>query len=151
MARQIQIRRGTADEHETFIGVVGEITMDTTNNTLRVHDGATPGGFALAKQTDISNDNVSDIPDTGKTINVSACDTYTFPTDGWLIITTNIAGSVQFTSDKYATSQNAPFAYGCLNAAGVCQSLMYRVQAGETITRTYKSGNWSALFVQCKH
>lgn len=49
MSRQIQIRRGTAAEHETFTGAIGEVTMDTTNNTLRVHDGVTAGGVALAR------------------------------------------------------------------------------------------------------
>lgn len=53
MSRQIQIRRGTAAEHNNFTGKIGEITMDTTNNTLRVHDGQTPGGTILAKQSDI--------------------------------------------------------------------------------------------------
>ena len=53
MSRQIQIRRGTAAEHTTFTGVIGEITMDTTNNTLRVHDGTTAGGTPLAKQSEI--------------------------------------------------------------------------------------------------
>lgn len=48
-----QIRRGTAAQHETFIGAEGEITMDTTNKTLRVHDGVTPGGTILARQIDI--------------------------------------------------------------------------------------------------
>ena len=33
MSRQIQIRRGTAAEHENFTGAIGEITMDTTNKT----------------------------------------------------------------------------------------------------------------------
>ena len=53
MSRQIQIRRGTAAEHENFTGAAGEVTMDTTNNTLRVHDGQTAGGIALAKQSEI--------------------------------------------------------------------------------------------------
>ncbi len=53
MARQIQIRRGTTDEHSDFTGAVGEITMDTTNNTLRVHDGETVGGTMLAKQSEL--------------------------------------------------------------------------------------------------
>ena len=53
MARQIQIRRGTAAEHESFTGAIGEITMDTTNKTLRVHDGTTAGGTILAKQSEI--------------------------------------------------------------------------------------------------
>ncbi|MDE6481581.1 MAG: hypothetical protein K2L25_02045 [Alphaproteobacteria bacterium] len=47
MSKKVQIRRGTAAQHETFIGAEGEITMDTTNKTLRVHDGATPGGHLV--------------------------------------------------------------------------------------------------------
>ncbi|MBQ8255610.1 MAG: hypothetical protein IJY99_01445 [Alphaproteobacteria bacterium] len=57
MSRQIQIRRGTATEHENFTGAIGEVTMDTTNKTLRVHDGETLGGIAMARadaQPDLS-------------------------------------------------------------------------------------------------
>ncbi len=53
MSRVIQIRRGTAAEHETFTGADGEITMDTTNKTLRVHDGQTTGGTPLARADEI--------------------------------------------------------------------------------------------------
>lgn len=49
MSRQIQFRRGTADEHKNFTGAEGEITVDTTNKTLRVHDGVTAGGTMLAR------------------------------------------------------------------------------------------------------
>ena len=55
MSRQIQIRRGSKEEHQNFTGAIGEITMDTTNNTLRVHDGTTVGGTVLAKQSDLDN------------------------------------------------------------------------------------------------
>ena len=53
MSRQIQIRRGSAAENDAFTGAIGEITMDTTNKTLRVHDGSTIGGTKLAKQSEI--------------------------------------------------------------------------------------------------
>lgn len=53
MSRQIQIRRGDVAANDNFIGAIGEVTMDTTNNTLRVHDGQTLGGTALAKQDEI--------------------------------------------------------------------------------------------------
>lgn len=56
MSRQIQIRRGTSVEHENFTGVIGEVTMDTTNKTLRVHDGETVGGTVLAKKSEIPSD-----------------------------------------------------------------------------------------------
>ena len=52
-SRQIQIRRGTSEQHENFTGALGEVTMDTTNKTLRIHDGETAGGVALAKQEDL--------------------------------------------------------------------------------------------------
>ena len=53
MSRQIQIRRGTAFENDNFTGAIGEVTMDITNKTLRVHDGETVGGTVLAKQSEI--------------------------------------------------------------------------------------------------
>ena len=55
MSRQIQIRRGTAAENDAFTGAIGEVTMDTTNNTLRVHDGTTAGGTKMAKQSEVSS------------------------------------------------------------------------------------------------
>ena len=55
MSRQIQIRRGTAAENNAFTGAIGEVTMDTTNKTLRVHDGTTAGGTILAKQSELSD------------------------------------------------------------------------------------------------
>jgi hypothetical protein len=45
----VQFRRGTDTEHSSFTGAVGEVTVDTTNDTLRVHDGSTAGGVRLAK------------------------------------------------------------------------------------------------------
>ena len=51
MALQIQLRSGTATEHNTFTGANGEVTVDTTNKTLRVHDGSTVGGTRLATLT----------------------------------------------------------------------------------------------------
>ena len=51
MAKQLQLRKGTATEHNTFTGADGEVTVDTTNKTLRVHDGSTVGGIRLATYT----------------------------------------------------------------------------------------------------
>ena len=47
MAEQWQIRRGTTAENNDFTGAAGEISMDTTTNGLRVHDGVTQGGFMI--------------------------------------------------------------------------------------------------------
>jgi hypothetical protein len=53
MAIEIKFRRGTATQHNSFTGANGEITVDTTNKTIRVHDGSTVGGTRLAKFNEI--------------------------------------------------------------------------------------------------
>ena len=55
MSRQIQLRRGTTAEHENFTGAIGEVTVDTDNNTLRVHDGQTPGGTPMARADSVTD------------------------------------------------------------------------------------------------
>ena len=54
MATQVQFRRGTATQNNSFTGAAGEISINTTNDTIRVHDGSTQGGAELAK-ADLSN------------------------------------------------------------------------------------------------
>lgn len=53
---QVKLRRGTEAEHDTtsggFTGAEGEVTVDTTNDTLRVHDGSTVGGHELRRKDD---------------------------------------------------------------------------------------------------
>ncbi|MBQ3785512.1 MAG: hypothetical protein II843_03925 [Alphaproteobacteria bacterium] len=55
MTRILQVRRGSAAQNDNFTGMAGEITMDTTNKTLRIHDGETLGGFALARADAVPN------------------------------------------------------------------------------------------------
>jgi hypothetical protein len=47
MATILQLRRGTTVQHSTFTGAVGEVTVDTTKDTIVVHDGVAAGGFEL--------------------------------------------------------------------------------------------------------
>lgn len=56
MATQVQFRRGTKPQHTSFTGVIGEVTVNTTNKSLHVHDGTTAGGFEAAR-ADLSNTN----------------------------------------------------------------------------------------------
>lgn len=53
MSTQLQRRRGTTVQHSTFTGATGELTVDTTKNTVVVHDGSTAGGFPLLKESAI--------------------------------------------------------------------------------------------------
>lgn len=56
MSKRLQLRRGTTDEHSAFTGARGEPTVDTDKNTLVIHDGATVGGFPLAKVSNLTKD-----------------------------------------------------------------------------------------------
>lgn len=47
MSKQIQIRRGTTNANDLFVGAEGEMTMDTTTKGVRIHDGTTVGGFKI--------------------------------------------------------------------------------------------------------
>lgn len=51
MANALQLRRGTTTQHSTFTGLAGEVTVDTTKDTIVVHDGSTAGGIPLATET----------------------------------------------------------------------------------------------------
>ena len=63
MATAIQFRRGTTAQHSTFTGLVGEITVDTDLDTIRVHDGSTAGGTRLAKYSEVVAAAAGDITD----------------------------------------------------------------------------------------
>ena len=59
MAKLLQLRRGTTEQHvgntntnvPSFTGAVGEVTVDTTEDVLRVHDGALAGGHVMLGET----------------------------------------------------------------------------------------------------
>lgn len=46
----IQFYRGTTAQHLGYTGPAGECTVDTTKNTLVVHDGVKAGGYPLVKE-----------------------------------------------------------------------------------------------------
>ena len=51
----VQFRRGTEAQSDAFTGNVGELSVDTTNETVRVHDGSTAGGSRLATHVEVSD------------------------------------------------------------------------------------------------
>ena len=100
MAKILRLRRGTAAQHAAFTGLEGEITVDTTNDTLRVHDNVTVGGHILASRayvddvvTDLEagNINLGNIDITGNVIS-------TIGTNEDLIIEPNGSGNVVIAS-----------------------------------------------------
>ena len=61
MATAIQWRRGTTAQHSSFTGLVGEITVDTDLDTIRVHDGSTAGGHRLAKFSELEAGDITGV------------------------------------------------------------------------------------------
>lgn len=47
MSTQVQLRRGTSEQNNQFVGAIGEVTYCTDTKELRVHDGQTIGGGML--------------------------------------------------------------------------------------------------------
>ena len=54
MASRIKFRRGTTTEHASFTGAEGEITVNTTKDTIVLHDGVQAGGFEMLR-SDLNN------------------------------------------------------------------------------------------------
>jgi hypothetical protein len=63
MSTQVKFRRGTATQHASFTGALGEITFDTTNLTARYHDGSTVGGFIGATRDWVSSQIIAGVSD----------------------------------------------------------------------------------------
>ena len=59
MPTQVQWRRGTTTQHNSFTGAAGEVTVDTTLDTLRVHDGSTAGGIRIAKYSELNSGDIT--------------------------------------------------------------------------------------------
>ena len=51
MPTALQLRRGNTSQNNSFTGAVGEVSVDTDKDTLRVHDGSTAGGFEVVTTT----------------------------------------------------------------------------------------------------
>ena len=135
MAIQIQLRQGTTTEHNTFTGVVGEVTVDTTKDTLVVHDGVTVGGHPVAAKAN-----------TGGTIEL-------IKKDGTSAGTINADGLFNNTLTSTNTNQALTAAQGkvlkdALDAAslGVGQTLT-DVTASRAINTVYTNSTGKPIFV----
>jgi hypothetical protein len=67
MSVQVRRRREAAAFLSTFVGAQGELLVDTTNNRVQVHDGATPGGFAAAKLSEVITNTRTTVADSNYT------------------------------------------------------------------------------------
>lgn len=124
MSTAVQRRRGTTAQHTTFVGLEGELTVDTTKETVVVHDGVTAGGFPLAREAGLpinptivtvsdsvryADDDASHYVALQAPMTVAANLTFTLPgVDGMMgqAIVTNGAGVLSFASIVSTSSAN---------------------------------------------
>lgn len=69
MSTVLKLRRGTTAEHSSFTGEVGEVTVDTTKDTVVVHDGTTAGGVPLAKESTVTANRINVYDAAGNLLN----------------------------------------------------------------------------------
>lgn len=103
MAIQVKLRRGTANQHLTFTGAIGEVTVDTTNDTLRVHDGSLAGGHRLAKFSDLSTSSAN-LLSVNSNIVPSSNNTYNLGTPSLRWNDIYLAGNSIYLNDKVISS-----------------------------------------------
>ena len=72
MSSQVQFRRGTATQNNAFTGAIGELSIDTDNKTIRIHDGSTAGGGAVVMTTGATQTVLNKTFSTGSVWNGSA-------------------------------------------------------------------------------
>lgn len=65
MSKRVRRRRGTSTQHDEFTGAGGELTVNTSDHTVHVHDGSTAGGFKAARDSEVlkQDQNLSDLDD----------------------------------------------------------------------------------------
>jgi hypothetical protein len=102
MSTQVQYRRGSAAENNSFTGALAEITVDTTNGTLRVHNGLTSGGSNIATVAYVTSQISSLSADsiTSGTSNVKV-----LSSGGNVAVTVGGAGIVTFASSGILNNQ----------------------------------------------
>ena len=107
MATQVQFRRGTTSEHSSFTGAVGEVTVDTTLDTIRVHDGSTAGGTRIAKFSEVG---VKVVGDDSATLTITPDDTLRIAGGDGITTSTDSAGtlSIAASSDLVVNSLESP-------------------------------------------
>lgn len=105
MAKQVQIRKGTTAENDGFTGALGELSCDTQQNRLRVHDGATPGGFPHALRSEV-------IPRAGNAVLVAGTVTVndtTVTANTIVMLTRKTSGGTPGTLITYTVSAGTSF------------------------------------------
>lgn len=149
--RKLKIKRGTNTENNEYRGVCGEITMDTDEKTIRLHDGETPGGTTLAKQNEIpTNIQIANIAMPSSRyidLDIGATETeYTAPADGYFVMVRrlNPGGHLAIRNTVTGLGTTAHF----YSTSGWINGYVFApAQAGDTVQITYNNAPSILRFV----
>ena len=116
MTTQVQFRRGTTAEHDTFTGAVGEVTVDTDLKTLKVHDGSNPGGTRIATFSNIAEQThtFSDESSTSLTVTPGTSDIKLVGSGGISVVITGDTITTSLASELNADSISSANSTGVL-------------------------------------
>jgi hypothetical protein len=132
MPTQVQFRRGSTSQNNSFTGAQGELTIDTTNYTLRVQDGSTAGGWptvGLTQTQTLTNKTLSSAALTGTlTAGASA------GSAGQYLESTGTG--VRWSSVDSTTIANGTSSISCIASGGNIRGNI----GGSTITTLYSGG-----------
>lgn len=133
MSTQLRMRGGTTTQHNTFTGAEREVTVDTTKDTLIVHDGSTAGGVPLAKEADVTTGLAAKADTTAVNTSLAAkADTTT--------VNTSLAGKAAL-----AGSGSQAFSASTLNATTVDLGAWTITQSGSDLKFAYNGTNRFSL------
>jgi len=162
MPRILQLKRGNAEENNSYTGAEGEPVYDSTNKTLRVHDGATAGGSRLAKRSEVESAASASMPNYSKGIGIASPGglgnngvvntIYTAPANGYIAIT-----QLSFNVSAHRVIIVGGNQYYSCNEITCVQAAALPINAGETFaikllgaSSTALPTGWEVRFIPCK-
>jgi len=99
----LQFKRGSTAQNANYTGLAGELTVDTTKNSLRLHNGSTQGGFEIgtgsgglavtAIKTSAYTSVGNEIIRVDSATNAFTVTLPTTPTDGMLVTVVDVTGA----------------------------------------------------------
>jgi len=143
---EVKLRRGTDTEHSSFTGAEGEVTVDTTNDTLRVHDGTTAGGVRLAKLSEAGLSAIANLSALGNVSGASAVPVAIDIKDEDAMTSNSATALATQQSIKAYVDSNAGIPTGTVSAfAGSAAPTGYALCDGSAVNRTVQAALFSVI------